>query len=157
MITVKIEGLKDVQAALREMLPDRTARSIMRRVLMKRAKPIADHAASLAPVDPNGKQDLKKSIRASGTLRKSQRAASRQDPNDVVVYVGPSTALTRAILAYAHLQEFGAPQHGPQPYMRPAWDQARGTVLKGIGEDMWDEIVKAVRRADRKASRGARG
>jgi HK97 gp10 family phage protein len=152
-ITVHIEGLAEVQSALRELLPDRTARSIMRRVLIKRAQPIAAHASSLAPVDPTGQQDLKRSIKTSSTLRKSQRSAGRKNPDDVEVYIGPSTANTKAILHYAHLQEFGSSHHGPNPYLRPAWDAARGEVLKGIANDMWDEIVKAVKRADKKAAK----
>lgn len=150
-ITVRVEGLREVQSALREILPDRTARAVMTRVLTKRAQKIADRATELAPVDPDGVQNLKKSIGVSKSLRKSQRSSSRTNPDDVTVYVGPSNVETNAIFHYAHLQEFGSSVHGPQPYMRPAWDGAQSTLLQGIGDDLWDEIAKAAKRQDKKA------
>ena len=57
----------------------------------------------------------------------------------------------------AHLQEFGARHHGPQAFMRPAWDGGKDDLLTGIGDDLWSEIDKAAKRAARKAARQARG
>lgn len=48
-ITVKIEGLSELKAALEE-LPKATTKSVMRKVLIARAKPIAEAAKALAPV-----------------------------------------------------------------------------------------------------------
>lgn len=148
---VRIEGLKEVQDALRSLLPDRTARGVMRRVLKQRGKRIAEAAAAKAPTGPA--ENLRESIQVSGTLIKTQRAGSRPNKDDVWVWVGPSSKHTKGIFAYAHLQEFGSSIHGAQPYIRPAWDNVRGTILNDIGKDMWLEIKKAVDRAAKKAAK----
>lgn len=84
-IKFKIDGLKEIQVALRQ-LPDATAKNVMRRILRKRAKPIADRAKSLAPVDDG---ELKDSIAVSTKLNKRQRSRHRKpDKDDVEVFVG---------------------------------------------------------------------
>lgn len=143
-ITVKVEGLKEIYAALRD-LPKATAKNTIRRVLKKRAQPIADQAGSAAPVEWG---DLKKSIVVSTKLTKRQRAKYRKaSSNDVDVFVGPSA------LPQAHLQEFGTSKEPAQPYMRPAWDKNKSGLLEGLADDMWKEIEKSVARMARKAAR----
>lgn len=145
---VKIEGLKEVQAALHE-LPKATAKNVMRRVLKERGKPIADAAQSRVPVDQG---DLKRSIVVSTKLTRRQRGKHKKfGPNDVEVFVGPGAH------PQAHMQEFGTSKEPAQPYMRPAWDQERMNVLEGIREDLWAEIEKAVARRARKAAKAAGG
>jgi HK97 gp10 family phage protein len=139
--TVHVDGLSEVQEVLRSLLPDRTARTIMKRVLLKRAKPIAERARALAP-KKTGKLQL------SFTQGKLARPQRKIDPNDVEVFVGAGP------VPYAHLQEFGSSVHKAQPFMRPAWDASKGTVLSGIADDMWEEIKKAAARMARKAARG---
>lgn len=153
--TVKVEGLREVQTALRELLPDATARRVMRKVLMTRAQPIIDAAQSLAPVDPRGKHALRESIAASGTLRRSQRSSSVSsgDKDSVWVFVGPSSNKTKSIFHYAHIQEFGSVKQSARPFMRPAWDGAKGTLLDNIGRDMMTEIEKSARRLAKKAGK----
>ncbi len=133
-VTVQVEGLKALQAVLRA-LPRATARDVMLRVLEQRAKPIAAHAARLAPVDQG---DLQESIQVSTRLTQRQRGLHRKDgPRDVEVFVGAGPQ------PQAHLQEFGAEQHPPQPFMRPAWDSEKDRLLEGIAEDLWAEIQVA--------------
>lgn len=141
---VKIEGLKEVQTALRE-LPNATAKSIVRRILKKRGEPIAEAARAKVPIDQG---DLKNSITVSTKLSKSQRKKHRKpDKNDIEVYIGPGP------LPAAHLQEFGTRKQSAQPFMRPAWDSERGNVLNGIREDLWAEIRKAAERLAKKAAK----
>lgn len=152
---VRIEGLKEVKKALRGMLPDRQARAVMFRVLTSRAKPIAEDMRQMAPVDSNGDETLKRSIVVSRKLTKRQRGRRRKVSNsDIEVFVGPSNKETPAVFHYAHLQEFGAPQHAPQPFLRPAWDKARSTLFKDIAAEMWKEIKKSIDRAAKKAAKG---
>lgn len=158
MVKVRVTGLRETEKALRSLFPDSKARAILRRAMRKVAKPIQMDAQARAPVDPEGQQDLKLSIAVSGTLTKSQRAdTAKKDPNDVAIYVGPSTKNTRAIIAYAHLQEFGSSIHGPHPYMRPAWDKATEGMVARIGQEIWKEIEKTSARAARKAAKAVRG
>jgi HK97 gp10 family phage protein len=145
-MTVHVEGLSEVQEALRSMLPDRTARAVMKRVLLKRAEPIATRARALAP-RRSGR--LKISIVAGSSLTRRQRMQTpKTDPDDVEVFVGAGP------VAQAHLQEFGSSVHKAQPFMRPAWDSVRGTILSGLGSDMWTEINKSAARLARKTAKG---
>lgn len=133
--TVKVEGLRELRLAL-DALPSATARGVMIRVLKKRAQPIADRAASLAPVDSG---DLRKSIVVSTRLTRRQFALHQKPGSDEVeVFVGPSD------LPQAHLQEFGTEHNAPQPFMRPAWDQEKSGILDGLAADIWAEILRAI-------------
>ena len=143
---MKVEGLKAVQTALRQ-LPDATAKNVMRRVLREAGKPIAETARQLAPFEDG---DLRDSIAVSTKLSKSQRKKHRKGgKDDVEVFVGAGPH------PQAHLQEFGTSNHPAQPFLRPAWDKHKRAVLDGIKEAMWTEIRKAADRLARKAARAA--
>lgn len=146
--TVKVEGLKDIQAALTE-LPKATAKNVMRRVLLERAEPIAEAARAGVPIDEG---HLKESINVSTRLTRRQRGRHRKPHrDDVEVFIGPGTNPA------GHLQEFGTRDHPAQPFMRPAWDAEAEGVLEGIQDDMWAEIEKVVARRARKAAKAAGG
>jgi HK97 gp10 family phage protein len=141
-VKVKIEGLKQLQDALRQ-LPDSTAKSVLRRVGKKRLKPVADKARSYAPKDQG---ELRDSIAVGTKLSKRQRRRHRKaDRNDIEIFVGAGPH------PQAHLQEFGTKDAPPQPFMRPAWDSEKRGVLTGIKADLWSEIKKAADRLARKA------
>lgn len=146
MFTVKVKGLKEIQAALRE-LPKATAKNVMRRVLRARAQLIADRAAEMAPVE---RGDLRDSIAVSSKLsRGGRRAAPKLSPTAIEVFVGPSQ------IPHAIWQEFGTEHHAPHPFLRPAWDAHHMEVLDGIAKDMWSEIERAATRRARKLAKQA--
>lgn len=143
-VTVKVEGLREVKAALRE-LPDATAKNVLRRVGRKRMKPVADRARDLAREDEG---DLKASIRVGSKLSRRQRRAHRKvDRDDIEVHAGPGP------LPQAITEEFGTEDQAPHPSMRPAWDAEKGGVLAGIKDDLWTEIRKSADRLARKAAK----
>lgn len=145
---MKVEGLKEVETALRR-LPDATAKGIMRRVLREAGKPIADAARQLAPV---AEGDLRDSIAVSTKLSQRQRKKHRKGgKDDVEVFVGAGPH------PQAHMQEFGTVDHPAQPFMRPAWDQNKRGALDGIKAAMWREIRKSVERLRRKALKASIG
>jgi HK97 gp10 family phage protein len=175
--TISVSGLRELDENLGQ-LSKATARNVLRRVLMKAGQPIADTASRLAPDDPaTGAPDLHTSIivstklkneigRAeySQTLREGGSkaeavAAMREARRDAggegsfaEVYVGPS-----ADIFYAHLQELGTAHHGPQPFLRPAFEQEKGTALAIIKTELGGEIDKAVKRMQRRAAKKAAG
>ena len=51
------------------------------------------------------------------------------------------------------LQEFGTKNHGPQPFMRPAWDAGKDQALDDVKTALGAEIEKAAQRAARKQAR----
>lgn len=152
--TVKVEGLKELDEALGE-LSKAAARSVLRRVGLQALEPVAETARQLAPDDPNTSgDDLSGSIAVSTKLSARQaklnRSAIRRgtsDKNFVEVYAGAGP------LPQAHNQEFGNVNHGPQPFMRPAWDQNKDKVLDIVKTELGGEIEKAAQRAARKAAR----
>ena len=142
-VTVKIEGLREVDAALGQ-LGKATGRNVMRRVAIKRLQPIADEMKANAPVDQS---DLRDSIIVTTKNPKRNRKRS-----EVEAHAGPGRH------PQAHLQEFGTAHHAPQPFARPAWDGGKDALLEGITDDFWTEISKAAARQAKKAARlAARG
>lgn len=149
--TVKIEGLKDVQAALSE-LPKATGKNVLRRVLRKRAQPMAQAAAANAPVEAG---TLKASIGVGTKLTRRQAAQHRKmfanDRASVEIFVGAGG------LPQAHLQEFGTSEHAPQPFLRPAFDAHKDAILDGVKDDLWSEIDKAAKRLAKKLAKQSAG
>jgi HK97 gp10 family phage protein len=167
-ITMKIDGLSEIQAALRE-LPKVTSRDIMKRVLAKYAKPVEETVRSLAPVDTGRlKRSIRMRVRATGgdhgkaafaaamssgasrsDAGRAAREANRGKSGTVEVRIGAWG------IPYAHLQEFGAPQHGPQAFLRPALDQHKDRVIANVTDDMWREIRSVFARRAKKAAKKA--
>jgi HK97 gp10 family phage protein len=147
---VTITGVKELENALAE-LPKATGKNVLRRVLLKRAKPMAEHMRSMAPDDPvTHGYDLRNSITASTRLSPRQaglhKKMFKEDKASAEVFVGAGP------VPHAHMQEFGTVNHGPQAFVRPAWDAGAGPLLVGIKDDLWIEIKKsAARLAKRKA------
>jgi hypothetical protein len=82
------------------------------------------------------------------------RKMFRDDRAAVEVFVGPAGIEGKKGIVSnpsAHTQEFGTAHHGPQPFMRPAWDSDHKALLQRLGEIMAKEIEKAITRQARKA------
>lgn len=145
--TVKIEGLRELDRALAE-LPKATGKAVLRRVLKKRAQPIADAAEAMAARRTG---TLAQSAGVGTKLTKRQKSQHKKmfksDKASVEMFAGFGG------LAQATQQEFGNENHGPQPAMRPAWDATKNGVLDGIADDLRDEIMKAAKRLAKKAGR----
>lgn len=102
-----------------------------------------------APVAASNGGDLQESIivgRVSPRHRKHEKS-------DLEMAVGPRGG--KGGISYAAQQEFGNVNHGPQPFMRPAWDATKMNVLITFKEEMWDNIEKALLRQSRKIARDA--
>ena len=150
---VRVDGLRELEKALAD-LPKATGKNVLRRVLRKRATPIADDMKAKAPDDPaTGGMDLRNSIGVGTRLSKRQgkmhRKMFKSDKASVEMFVGAGP------VPHAHLQEFGTAHHGPQPFARPAWDAGKGPLLDGLKDDLWQEIQKSAQRLARKAARQA--
>jgi HK97 gp10 family phage protein len=145
--TVRIDGLKETQDALRQ-LPDATARNVMRRVLKKNAEPFVTTAQAEAPVLTG---NLRQRIRSgTGLSRRAKRAHRKVHRDDVELHIGPAPIHPKAVAA-----EFGTFKERAQPYMRPAWDSNRMSVVENIGSDLWSEINKTAQRLARRSARAA--
>ena len=167
-ITVKVEGLSELKDAI-EALPKAVGNNVLRQVLLARAEPIAALARQKAPVGRSGR--LRDSIivqslgsggagkaafaaaMSGGASRaeagRAAHAANSAAGNSAMVAIGPNKKI-----AYAHMVEFGSAHNPvPKPFIRPAWDSLKGSLLDNIKEDLWAEIQKAVDKMARKAAK----
>lgn len=150
--TVKIDGLRELENALRG-LTKATGKNVLRRVLRKRAEPIAEAASAAAPDDPSTPG---KSIKFSAGPRLTKRQAGlhrkmfKNDKASAEMFVGQEGSGPAPVQ-----QEFGNINHGPQPSLRPAWDSASDQVLEGISDDLWTEVDNAARRLAKKQAKAA--
>ena len=169
MTTVTVEGFRELDAALAR-LSKSAGKAAMRKAGIKALEPIAEAARALAPNDPaTGGYDLAKSITVGTKLSKSQakthRRAVRDNKATVEVFAGAGP------LPQAVYTEFGTspfinggrfagsqnPGISPQPFLRPAWDSGKMQVLEDLKVALWEEIQKAIGRAERRAARAAAG
>lgn len=139
---IRVEGLRELERALAE-LPRKTGKNVLKRTLMKAGEPIEKDAAQRAPELVG---TLKRSVTTSQKLTRRQKKAHTKE-SAVEVFVGAGG------LPQAHLQEFGAAHHAPQPFLRPAFDSNKMRALETIKTDLAAEIEKARARLARKAAR----
>ena len=154
--TVRVEGLSELDAALGALAAEygnAAGKGVLRRVADKALQPMAEAARQMAPDDPaTTGSDLKASIVVGGKLTKRQAALARKDQNKSTVTRYMGTADPAGVP-----QEFGTVNHGPQPFMRPAWDAEKDGALKIVADELGPEIEKtAARLAKRRAAKAAR-
>jgi HK97 gp10 family phage protein len=144
--TVKIEGLRELEKALAE-IAEAPRRRIGRNALKAGGEITARKARELAPKDEG---HLAESISVSGKLDKRERRAHKKNAADIEQFVGPGNH------PQAIMQEFGTVTNERQPFMRPAWDATKDQVLKRIGNELWIGVLKAQKRAARKAAKAGK-
>jgi HK97 gp10 family phage protein len=153
-VDIQVEGLKELEDALRGIDRETTRRSLVRRVLKKALEPMAETAVRLAPDDTRTTEpDLRTSIKISRFQRTGRASQARQEAEDWVdMYMGP----TKEGYPQAVMQEFGAKQHPAQPYMRPAWDRHKVSTVALVKVQLADKLKKAAKRQARMRARRKR-
>ena len=142
-VTVKMEGLADLERALME-LPKATGKATLRRVLKKAAAPVE---AAMVAKAPRLTGALQISIRSGTKLTKrQQRFAKKEGKSSSDIYVG--TADPAGIP-----QEFGTFDQSAQPFARPAWEETQDGALVTIATELGGEIEKSRARLAAKAAR----
>jgi HK97 gp10 family phage protein len=158
MMSVKVNGLSDLDKALSE-LTKATGRNVARRAMLAAGQPIRDAMVQNAP------GHIKDAIEIGTKLTPRQAKLSRANKSPIEIYVGVSYRLGMRGRT-AHLFEFGTRQRvrknggatgriAARPFVRPAWDQHKGTALEILKDEMWKNVQKATERARRKAERDA--
>lgn len=154
-VTIKIEGLRELDAGFRSLVDDfdaskATVKNTMRRGLSEAIEPMADVARNLAPDDPEtGGKDLQASITVGTRLTPRQRALAKAEPKSfVVVYMG--TADPAGVQ-----QEFGNVNHGPQSFMRPSFQQEAMKTIERVAGSLRKHLDKAISRARSKTLKKA--
>ena len=146
----KIEGLKELEAALKR-LPPAVGKRFLRATLRKMGQPIAQDAKAKAPRDDGTLQD---SIGVGTRLTRRQKSLHRKmfrnDKASAEVFVGAGG------VPQAHIKEFGSITNAAQPFLRPAWDAHKGQLVEQMKTELWGQIDKRSKREARKAARLAK-
>ena len=167
-VKVSVEGLRELERSM-GILKKATARNALRKALVKAGRPVADAAIRNAPRDwgdlegsirvstkrPHdanaGKAAFASAMRSGATRAEAgaaARAANAAAGNDFAeVWVGPGRQ------PQAIMQEFGTEHHGPQPFMRPAWDAEKHRALDIAVEEIKTEVGKSIQRAQARAGK----
>lgn len=146
--TIKLEGFSELERSLDD-LTKAAGKGALRRAMITAAEPMARAMRSMAPRGED--LHLSEGIGVGTRLTKRQATLHREMFQDnraaIEVFVGAKADPA------AHNQEFGNMNHDPQPFARPAFDQEVRPTLDRLKVELWDEISKAIARAERKAAR----
>jgi HK97 gp10 family phage protein len=164
--SVKVDGLLDLDQALKEMADDlgkRSAKGAVRRALRAAAKPVHEAMVAGAPAH------IKDSVEIGDRLTAHQAKLARTGQltrSALELFVGVSYRLGSHGRT-AHLFEFGTRSRvqkstgretgriSAMPFVRPAWDGNKLAALDILRKQLWVEIEKTTARARRKAERAA--
>lgn len=156
LLQLKLEGVADLEAALRALADNKAIKRAIGKALLEAAEPVARDARARAPRKSG---EMAETIDVSTTLsRRQRRGRGRAGPAEAVVFVGASPT------GPAVLEEFGttkrstktgkstgsAPAH---PFMRPAWEGKGPLILQTFGRVIWVTIDAEARRIARKQAR----
>jgi HK97 gp10 family phage protein len=170
---VNVTGLKELEDVLKT-LPRRVGRAALVRAGLDALEPMARQARANAPVDEG---ELRESIDVGATAvtddvgkfayrlvkggggtdaealaaMRDARRANRSNLTGVTLYMGPAAAADKNEAIKAIAQEFGTERHGPQPYMRPAFDALAASTIERAAENLKFEVYAAAERQARKA------
>jgi len=173
-VLVEVEGLRELDEALRKDMPAATAKNCIRRALTNAVMPLVETASILIRVrriQPSiavskikfakgsaGKRAFAEAMSQGATRQEAAesahaanaaaKAAGDNDPSITsgTMSVGPTRA---AFYGF----EFGTVHLPPAPFMRPAWDQHKDGMLEDIKVELLEQIEKARKRIAAKQAR----
>lgn len=148
--SVKTFGFIEMDRALGEFSKP-TAKNVLRRTAVEALEPMADIMRAKAPRDDG---DLIDAIGVGTKLGKRQKRMNR-NPSTVEAYAGVKV-VGAGMPPQATQQEFGNEHHGPQPFVRPAWEQDKAALLDRTRDSLARQIDAARGRAQRKALKAKR-
>ncbi len=125
----KVQGLRELRQALAQ-LPKAYADDVLLAVMRRRLQSMMDAARGMAPVK-SGK--LRDSIEMSTKRPRSDKRRKISGKGSVALYMGTNNGI-------APFQEYGTVHHAPSPFMRPAWDAGSHDLIKGLADDIWQEL-----------------
>jgi HK97 gp10 family phage protein len=146
--TVKVEGFKELAAALGELQAS-LGKPVMRRAAVKALGPFLTEVKRLAPVSDTEGGALRDSylIGTAAKLTPREKGKARRERNsEVEVFAGTSNPA-------GALQEYGTRYQSAQPHARPAWIVSREKVLVTFQTELAAEIAKTAARAARRKAK----
>lgn len=158
-LRAEIAGEKALLELFKE-LPKALTDQALKDAGKKALAPVATAARATVRSQSTVSGGLAGNIVVSDKLSKRQRKL-HQRRGDVSVYAGP----TYPAAAHAHLIEFGTRDRytrkgvykgrvKAEPFLRPAWDAHKDTVLKTMRHELWSTLLAAARRLRAKTEKG---
>lgn len=135
---VKIEGMDELQATLKDVLP-REARNILRRTTLKIASNVRDVVRQRSPVDTG---NLKKSI-------KSKRDKGTPTNITASVYVDKSGGKSGKGYHY-HFVEFGTVKMTARPFIVPTVEEMRPGLSEEYRKEFGVQFEKEMQKRAKK-------
>lgn len=173
-VTVKIDGLREIEAALEALGDEAVARRVGRAAVKKALEPMQERAKAMAPDDPAtgvGKH-LRESIKvgsasASRVNRGQEIVGDKEDqvwavlgidqnvdpPKDVPRKSGDGTYRDPGVAGVATIIEFGREGVPAVPFMRSAWDSGKDALPRLVAAAIKPKIEAAAKRLARKRAR----
>ncbi|MCA2012399.1 HK97 gp10 family phage protein [Cereibacter sphaeroides] len=152
-VTFSLSGFRELERELEQLANHRLRKASARRALLKAAQPMAAIADALAPEDPASEFDHIRVAVGTRLTRRQRRLHRRMFSDEraaVEVFVGVAGTHPAGVQ-----QEFGNINHGPQSFMRPAWDRDHRAMLDRLKAELAADIQRTVARAARRAARQA--
>lgn len=154
-VTVQTHGFDALDAALAQFTKA-SARNILKRAAKEALEPMAEEMRQGAPEATANGGRLKDAIAVSDKLGPRQKGMNRRNAAATFVEMHAGVAdVGGAHLPSGVQQEFGNENHGPQPFMRPAWEREKMNTLDRLRAAIAAEIAKATARAQRRAANAA--
>jgi len=132
--TIRVEGGDKLRKAM-SRLKKGTQRKVVQPILAERLEPMAETMRARARRRTGQMAD---SVTVSTRLSPAQRAKNRRE-SPIEVYAGPGS------LPQAIQEEFGNFREAPHPFVTPAYEQHKRQALDGVGDDIFDAIVAALK------------
>jgi HK97 gp10 family phage protein len=163
---IKVQGLKELDAALGQLRTKAMAKGVVKRALFGAAEPMHQMAQDAAPGrdDPNEKiyygRGANRRERRPGTTkalvqigdrltRRQASQARKAGKHFVEIYVGTRDAK-------AHLEEIGSVNQAATPFMRTAFSNQAEPTINRFVDTLSRELEKAAAREAKRTARLAR-
>lgn len=144
-VSAEVRGVKETMEALRDV-ERKVGKKILRQASRKAMTPILREAKRRAPRRTGA---LKKALGIKQKVYRGGTVVTRigvRKGNDLTLQVVGRDGTPRTIVVkpsrYAHLVEFGDADTRAQPYLRPAWDAARGALPDRLAEEIRDGLKR---------------
>lgn len=159
---IEVDGLSDLQAALRELGDPRAVKTALRASLRKAGKPMVEKIRSKVRED---KGDLKRSVKMAAAKGEKPDSPEFAIVIGIDVNEGPARIVTRktrsnrgkggtyrdpGVAGVAVIEEFGRPGEAANPAFRPAFDEEGEATIRRFGESAGPEIERVAARLARK-------
>jgi len=143
-VTMKIEGLRELQAKLQQMAPN-VARNGLRAATSAGAALIRDEAKARAPVDTG---EMKRDIQ----MKRDRESATYRAVYSVYVRAGKKSRLSGKARGvdkdsyYWRFVEFGTCKMAARPFMRPAFEAQKEAAVEAIRDKLAQRIAEEAAR-----------